>query len=164
MNYTCKNLIMKTLILTLFLSILFFSNQAIAQKSKVKIKNGIATVDGSPYLKLKKISNVEISLFSLKSNEEEVAVSWLNYPDPAKVSSSNPEGLVRWVEFYFPALDLRCEVNSTTKKGLVKLFILHEIYVDGDLNEENVQKLVKRYGMRFSENRPNGNVKVIINN
>mgnify|MGYP001394367376 CR=1 FL=1 len=71
---------------------------------------------------------------------------------------------MRWVELYFPSLDLRCEVNSATRKGLINLLIQHKIYVDGDLNEENVQKLVKRYGMRFSENRPNGNVKIIINN
>lgn len=155
---------MKTTLFTILLSILFISNQACAQKAKIKIKDGIASVDGSPYLKWKKISSIEASLSSLKVEDEEIAASWLNYPDPARVSDSNPKGLVRWIELYFPTLDLRCEVSSDTRKGLINLLIHHKIYVDGDLNEENVKKLVKRYGMRFSENRPNGNVKVIINN
>ena len=155
---------MKTLLLSLLLSTLFISNQANAQKMKVKIKDGIATVDGTPYLNWKKINSVEASIYSLKLNEEEIAAIWLNYPDPARVSEANPKGSVRWVELYFPTLDLRCEVRSSSRKEIVKLLIQHEIYVDGDLNEENVEKLVKRQGMRFSENRPNGNVKVIINN
>jgi hypothetical protein len=155
---------MKILLLTLLLSTLFISNQANAQKTKVKIKDGIANVDGNPYLNWKKISSVKASISSLNSDEEEIAASWLNYPDPAQVSDANPKGLVRWVELYFPELDLRCEVSSASRKELVKLLIQHKIYVDGELNQENVEKLVKRYGMRFSENRPNGNVKVIINN
>ena len=155
---------MKTFIFTLVLSLLFISNQANAQKTKIKIKDGIASVDGKPYLKWKKINSTEAFLSSLKVDEEEIAASWLNYTDPARVSDSNPKGLVRWIELYFPNLDLRCEVSSTTRKGLINLLIQYKIYVDGDLNEENVQKLVKRYGMRISENRPSGNVKVIINN
>lgn len=155
---------MKTLLLTLLLSTLFISIQANAQKTKVKIKNGIASVDGKPYLKWKKINSVEASLSSLKSDEEEIAATWLNYSDPAQVSDANPKGLVRWIELYFPTLDLRCEVRSSTRKELVKLLVQHEIYRDEELNQENVEKLVKRYGMRFSENRPTGSVKVIINN
>lgn len=155
---------MKTTVLTIFLSFFFISFQANAQKTKIKIKDGIASVDGKPYLKWKKINSVEASISSLNVDEEEIAASWLNYPDPARVSDSNPKGLVRWIELYFPTLDLRCEVGSASRKGLINLLIRHNIYVDGHLNEENVNKLVKRYGMKFSENRPNGNVKVIINN
>ena len=83
---------MKVTFFTILLSILFISNQANAQKTKVKIKDGIASVDGTAYLKWKKISSVEASLSSLKVEDEEIAVSWLNYPDPARVSDSNPKG------------------------------------------------------------------------
>ena len=155
---------MKTLLITILLSTFCISNSAIAQKAKVKIKDGIATVDGDPYLKWTKITSVEASLSSLTVDDEEIAAIWRNYPDPARVSEANPKGLVRWVELYFPTLDLRCEVRSASRKELVKILIQHKIYVDGNLNEENVQKLVNRQGMRYSESRPNGNVKVIINN
>lgn len=155
---------MKNILITILLSTFFIFNQANAQKTKVKIKDGSATVDGEKYIKWKKISSVEASLSSLLIDEEEIAASWLNYPDPARVSDANPKGLVRWVELYFPSLDLRCEVQSSTRKGLVKLLIQHKIYVDGSLSQENVLKLVKRQGMRFSENKPNGSVNIIINN
>lgn len=155
---------MKTILFTLLLSTFFISNHANAQKTKVKIKDGIAHVDGDPFLKWKKITGVEASISGLESEDEEIVALWLDYPDPTRVSDANPKGLVRWVELYFPTFDLRCEMSSMGRKGLVKAFIDHKIYVDGVLNEENVQKLVKRQGMRFSENRPGGNVNVIINN
>lgn len=153
---------MKPLLLTLLLSALFISNQAAAQK--IKFKDGIVTVDGVPYLKWKDLNSVEASLSSLHSEEEEIAASWLNYPDPARVSDANPQGLVRWIEVYFPAQDLRCEILGGSRKELIDVLLDQNIYVDGVLNAENVQKLVKRYGMRVTENRPGGKVNIIINN
>ena len=137
---------------------------SVSLAQKVKIKDNIANVDGTPYLKWEKVSSVEASIMSLNSTEEEIFASWLNYSDPTQVSNANPEGKVRWIELYFPTLDLRCEIKSTSRKELVKLLIQNTIYVDGALSEENTQKLVKKYGMRFSDNRPGNNVKVIINN
>lgn len=155
---------MKTLLVTLLLGSVFISNVAYAQKAKVKIKDGIAKVDGSPYLKWKKINNIEASLSGLTSEEEEIVATWRSYIDPNQVSQSNPKGTVGWIELYFPELDLRCEVDNATRKQLVKLLIQHNIYENDKLNEENVQKLVNRYGMRISANRPNGTINVIINN
>lgn len=153
---------MKPILLTILFSSLFISNQVAAQK--IKFKDGIVTVDGTPYLKWKDLNSVEASLSSLQSDEEEIAASWLNYPDPARVSDANPQGLVRWIELYFPSMDLRCEILGGSRKELIDALLDHSIYVNGVLNAENVQKLVKRYGMRVSENRPGGNVNIIINN
>lgn len=155
---------MKALLVTLLLSTLFISNQANAQKVKVKIKDNVAIVDGNPYFNIILINNSECSISSLNSEDEEISAMWLDYPDPAQISDSNPKGLVRWIELYFPELNLRVEVNTSGRKGLVRLLIQNKIYVDGELNAENVQKMVTKYGMRFSTNRPTGGVNVIIQN
>jgi len=143
------------------ISMCFFG---MSNAQKIKINDNVATVDGKPFVKWGKVNSMESTIASLNSEEEEIAARWMNYPDPAHVSEANPKGLVRWIELYFPTLDLRCEVSNSTRKELIKLFIRHNIFVEGELNAENVAKMVKRYGMSFSENRPNNNVKVIINN
>jgi hypothetical protein len=153
---------MKT-ILTLLLSTLFVTNLAHAQKQKIKIKDGYALVDDEQYVKWDDRSSLEASIQGLNAEGEEIVALWLNYPDPARVSSANPKGLVNWVELYFPTLDLRCEIEPSTRKNVIQWLLDHNIYVDGELNAENVEKLVKRQGMRYSESRPNS-VKVIINN
>ena len=153
---------MKT-ILTLILSTLFITNQAYAQKAKIKIKDGYALVDGEQYVKWDNRSGVEVSIQGLNAEGEEIVALWLNYPHPARVSDANPKGLVNWVELYFPTLDLRCEIESSSRKNVIQWLLDHNIYVDGELNAENVEKLVKRQGMRYSESRPN-RVNVIINN
>jgi len=137
-------------------------NISIAQK--VKIKDNFAKVDGVPYLKWEKVSSIESSIRGLNATEEEIFASWLSYSDKNLITSANPEGKVRWVELYFPTLDLRCEIMSSSRKEVVRTLIRNGIYVEGVLNEENVRNLFKKYGMRFSENRPNSNIKVIINN
>ncbi len=47
---------------------------------------------------------------------------------------------------------------------LVKFIILNKLYLDGVLNADNVDTLINKYGMRYTENRPNNGVTVIINN
>ncbi len=148
--------------ITIFAIALMLFNMSFAQK--VKIKDNFALVDGAPYIQWEKVSSIESSLRGLNSTEEEIFASWLNYSDPARVTSANPEGKVRWVELYFPTLELRCEVRSCSRKELVKTLMRNNIYVDGLLSKENTLKLVKKYGMRFSESKPNSNIKVIINN
>jgi hypothetical protein len=152
---------MKNILLLIFLSLITLSG--IAQK--VKIKDNIAYVDGEAYLNWEKRSMAnEASIMGINSSEEEVSMMYLNYSDPTKVSNSNPEGKVRWVEVNFLTLDLKCEVATRTHKGLAKLLYQSNIYVDGVLNEANATKFVKKYGMKFSDNRPGGNVNIIINN
>jgi hypothetical protein len=89
---------------------------------------------------------------------------YLNYTDPNQVTDSNPQGKVRWVEINFVELNMKCEVSSRTQKGLVRLIYENDLYADGKLDLEKVQRFVNKYGMRFSGNRPSNNVNVIINN
>jgi hypothetical protein len=132
---------------------------------KAKIKNDIGYIDGKAYCEWVRLNmGNEASVRALNAEQEEIYVAYRNYTDPVEVSKSNPEGKVRWMEVYFPAFDLRCEVENRTHKGLLKLFYQNNLYVDGQLNRENAERFVKKFGMRFSENRRNGNVNIIIKN
>lgn len=146
--------------LLLLLCLLFVSGTASAQK--VKIKDEIASVDGVEYVKWIKKRGTEITVTALNSDVELIFIQYLSYADPSKISKSNPEGKVRWIELNFLEQSLICEVGSLSQKGLVKLLLDNKIFVDGELNVVNVEKFVVKYGTRFSENRPSS--VIIINN
>ena len=131
---------------------------------KIKIKDDIATVDGTPFLHFNySMSENSITISGIESDHDEIYATYLDYNDPKQATSSNPNGTVRWIELNFLTLDLKCEVDSQSKKMLVKLIIKHKLYEGGALNVANVNTLISKFGMRFTENRPNG-VTVIINN
>ena len=150
--------------LLMVIGLLTFSISSFSQK--VKIKDEIATVDGTPTLKVVTASAFDntITISGLSSTQDEIFATYLDYEDPNKVSASNPEGKVRWIELNFLTSGVKCEISSQGKKGLVKFIVNNKLYVDGVLNEDNVNVVVQKYGMRFSENRPNAGVTVIINN
>lgn len=101
---------------------------------------------------------------SLSGEKDEIFVSYLSYINPKLISSSNPKGSVAYVQLNFIGLDLKCEIEHRTPKGLVKFLIENEIYVGGISNEENVSILIAKYGMRYTANRPSRNVIINIGN
>jgi hypothetical protein len=142
---------------------LLFITTAFGQK--VKIKDDIAIVDKTPYVKFTTITfGSDYAIKHVNSSEDEISILYLDYTDPNKVASGNPDGKVRWIEVNFVTLGLKCEVDSRGRKGFAKLLFLSNIYIDDRLNEENVNKFVSKYGTRFSDNRPDGNTTIIINN
>lgn len=146
----------------LFICLFTFSVSGFSQK--IKIKDDVATVDGQPFLKFNySMAENSITISGINSDEDEIYASYLDYNDPKQATSSNPNGTVRWIELNFLTLNLKCEVDSQTKKMLVKFIIKHKLYEGGTLNADQVNTLISKFGMRYSENRPNG-VTVIINN
>ena len=136
-----------------------------AYGQKVKLKNDVALVDGTPYITFTTITfGSDYAIKNVKSTEDEISILYLDYTDPTKTSSGNPDGKVRWIEVNFLTFDLKCEVDSRGRKGFAKLLYLSKIYVDDQLNEDNVTKFVNKYGTKFSDNRPGGNTTIIINN
>lgn len=133
---------------------------------KVKIKKDVAIVDGAPFVEFKTITfGSDYSIKHVNSSEEEISILYLDYVDPSKATKGNPEGKVRWIEVNFVTLNLKCEVDSRTRKGFAKMIYLSNLYTDGKLNPDNVQKFVNKYGTKFSDNRPeNGGTTIIINN
>lgn len=149
--------------------ILFIATLIIAGVSygqKVKISDDIASVDDQPYVKFTTITfGSDYSIKSVSSDVEEISILYLDYNDPQQVSKGNPEGKVRWIEVSFLTLGLKCEVESRTRKGFVKMLYLSNIYVDGKLHVDNAKAFVSKYGTKFSDNRPQtGNTTIIINN
>lgn len=147
-----------------FALLLFVGISFAGISQKVKIKDDVASVDGTDYLIVtKRVLGNELSIKGMDAEMEEISCMYLDYKDENEKSESNKSGTVDWIELNFIDLGLRCEVPAVFPKGMVKMLYENKIYVDGQLNEENVNRLVKKYGMRYSENRPGGNVNIIIN-
>lgn len=145
-------MVMKNILLFLFVSLI--ASASFSQKTKVK--DNIATVDGVPFLNWDLRNGSEISISGINSTQEEIFAMYLDYLDPNKVTSANPQGRVSWIELNFVTLQKKCEIDSRGQGGLVKFIYENNLYVDNVLNAENVEKLVYKYGMRFSEGRPKG--------
>lgn len=147
---------------TLLIAFLFVGMIGFSQK--VKIKDGVAMVDGVPYISYTKLNMGNDASIAELYQPEQIYASFQGYKDPNEISKSNPEGRVRWIEINFLDLKIKCEVQSMTNKGLVKLLYRNKVFVDGKLNAENAKRFCQKFGMRYSENRPNGSVNIIINN
>lgn len=105
----------------------------------------------------------EISISGINSTQEEIYVMYLDYSDPNKITKSNPEGKVRWIELNFLTLGKKCEIDSRMHGGLLKFLYENNVYTEGVLNSDSVNTLVQKYGMRFSEGRPGAKVNIYIN-
>jgi hypothetical protein len=149
----------------LLLGFIFLSYQSSAQK--VKIKDNIVSIDGEHYMQWEKgPMGMDATIKPIGSNVQEIFMTYQDYIDRNEITKSNPEGKVRWIELNFLTSGLKCEVSSRTHKALAKLIYDNEIYINDELDLENVQRFVKKYGNKFSENRAaqNGNINIIINN
>ena len=146
----------------ILLGISLFTLPALAQK--IKFKDDLAYVDDAVYVKwVKRVAGTEVAVSAKNGENEELSIMYFDYVDPNVITKSNPEGKVRWVEFNFLSLNQKCEVESRGHKGLVKMMLENKIYMDGELNAENVARFVQKYGTKFSDNRPGGKVTIIIN-
>jgi len=132
---------------------------------KVKIDENIASVDGVEYIyyEKKNMAN-DASVHGLSSDHEEMYLTFQSYNDPSQATKSNPEGKVRWIEVNFLDLGLKCEIPSNTHKTVVKMFYENNIFNEGKVDPAAAERFVSKYGTKFSDNRRNGNVNIIINN
>lgn len=146
----------------LLISIVFIASVTFGQK--VKIKNDIASVDKEPFLEFTTITfGSDYSIKHVDAEEEQISILYLSYMDPSQSSSGNPDGNVRWIEVNFLPFNMKCEIDTRTRKQFTKLIYLSNIYEDGKINKENVVKFVNKYGTKYSDNRPKGNTNIIIN-
>lgn len=150
--------------LNLTLFVLFFSFAVFSQK--IKIKKGTVFVDGEETMYIKPDGTLtnEVSYFFMGSEEEFLFTTYLDYSDPSEISSANPKGLVRYIEMNFIGLNKKFEISTRGRKNVVKFLLDNHVIVEGKINEKAVDKLVMKYGMRFSEQQKNGGVQIIINN
>ena len=146
----------------LLLCISFFASAGFTQK--VKMKKDIAYVDKEPFLEFTTITfGSDYSIKHVNAEEEQISILYLSYKDPSQSSSGNPDGNVRWIEVNFLPFNMKCEIDTRTRKQFTKLIYLSNIYEDGKINKENVVKFVNKYGTKYSDNRSKGNTNIIIN-
>lgn len=132
---------------------------------KVKLVDDIAFVDGNKYIYYKKQNMAnDASVRGVNAGHEELFLTYVSYKDKDQATSGNPEGWVRWMEFNFLDLGIKCEVKNHSHKDMVKLMFDNKLFVNGVIDPSAAQRFVDKYGMRFTENRRNTNVNIIINN
>lgn len=147
----------------ILLTVLLVSTVAFGQK--VKLEETTAFVDDVEYINYEKKNMAnDASVRGLKADHEELFLTFQSYVDPNQITKSNPEGKVRWVEFNFLDLGIKCEVPSHTHKAMVKMIYDNNLFVDGKIDPAAAERFVSKYGMKFTEARRNGNVNIIINN
>lgn len=144
---------------------LTFVSMLSAFGQKVKIDENIASVDGVEYIyyEKKNMAN-DASVHGLSTDHEEIYLTYQSYNDPSQASKANPEGKIRWIEVNFLDLGIKCEIPNNTHKAVVKMIYENNLFTDGKVDPESAERFVSKYGTKFSDNRRNGNVNVIINN
>lgn len=132
---------------TLILSILTFLFTVSVSAQKIKIKKGNVTVDGVLMFKTDAGTfSQEKSIYDLNDNEL-VFIQWDSFIDTATGEE------VKYNIISFPDLDLKMEVSINTFKSILKKFIKNNLFENGTLVEEKVERFVKKYGSEFSKRR-----------
>ncbi|WP_299114780.1 hypothetical protein [uncultured Winogradskyella sp.] len=127
---------MKTIkVLTIIFGILFTFN---LQAQKVKIKKGIAYVDGVEYVKVERESG-DMSIYSIQDDEE---IIFIKYHDPTPNNKQNMDSydIVRFVDF-----DVEVELKETRKK-IIKMLYKGKVIKDGKIDKDRLKKFVTKYG------------------
>jgi hypothetical protein len=114
---------------------------------KVKIKKGIAYVDGKPYLKFVREKPGQGSFYSLDGENEFV---FLKFYDPTPDNNQNNDSywIVRLID-----TGQEVEFSQATKAQIVRAIYNSKIISDDKLIPEKVQKFVNKYGADSNRNR-----------
>lgn len=146
----------------LIFSVVALMSSAFGYSQKVKIKKGIAYVDKVEYLKLDDCGgfSTTCTLMTLE-NEDFLSMQFESYQKPNPVPR-NPKSKapyrstvkVSYVIAKFLDFDLDFESSLNKKKLIKALFKSKVIDENGQVNQENAKKFVRKYGERISVNRP----------
>ena len=146
---------MKSLLITtlLFISFGFTSS---GSKPKIKQKDNLVTVEGTPYFKHEMTRAVFGYNISSPDGEQLFFLRQEKYNDPTKATKSNSTTTV----YYYSLIreggtEVLCELRSAGGKYLAKLLMEYTVLdTNGKIIEANFQKMVTHAGMTFSANRP----------
>lgn len=152
---------MKNLILLFTTVVLLFCvTNVSAQKLKVKIKKDIAYVDDVEYLDMSDCTALNCAIKSL-TGEDVLVIQFESFekPNPVKRNpkSKSPYSSTvteRYSVIKFLGIDLEFE-SEFTRKTLIRAMFENEVMnEDGTVNEENANKLAKKFGRDISSNKP----------
>ena len=146
---------------TILFCLLAFVVISPAHAQKVKIKKGIAYVDGKAYLNLKEVVGRTITYKNMQEKELFV-VQYDSYekknpspPNPRSSAPYKPYVTVTYITLKFLDHDLEFETDITSKKELIKALYLNKVVNQyGEINIENAMRFAKKYGKDISGKRP----------
>ena len=139
--------------------ILFVAFSSSAQK--VKVKKGIAYVDGVAYVDLEDCDNLSCTYKSMNGTEI-LSVQWDSF-EKANPVKRNPKSrspyqatvTERYSIIKFFDFDLEFESKLVTRKKIIKsLYKNNVIDEEGNASEENAIRFAKKYGKDISGTRP----------
>lgn len=158
---------MKKIFLFLILSTISFS----AFSQKVDVKKNEILQDGQAIALIEKDGCTVITTscsFYISSLDGE---SWITIVeetmyDPAKITSTNEDGKVRYLRFSFTGIDGVAEVANpalinTKPKDIAKIIVKAKLIKNGTLDENAIRNFINANGTRFSDRQKEINPKVI---
>jgi len=128
---------MKTKFFITLFTLVVFSQVSFGQK--IKVKKGIAYVDGKEYVKTEKNAG-NMSIYALNGDDE---IIFLKYYDPTPSNDQNRDNyyIVRFIDD-----NKKVDILNKTRKGILKLlFKGNVINEDGTINDEKMNKFVSKY-------------------
>jgi hypothetical protein len=158
-----KKLPMKSIFSFLFLLVITIS--AFSQKQKITVDDDIIKADGVDYAKIEKKSGLSFD-FTIKSLDgtDLIYFKFMEYNNPNKVNSGNPNGRVTYYEVIFFGSGEKCEVQSPgTKKGVAKIVAENNLVKENAVDAEAEKKFILISGSNYSKEKESLNdPKVII--
>ncbi|MFK7808277.1 MAG: hypothetical protein AB8F74_10795 [Saprospiraceae bacterium] len=136
------------------LSLFIFVSSYAQKDPKVKFKKGIVTVDGVPFLKVEKMKGINARTVYNMQDEKLFFFRIDSYTDIDKISDSNPKGNVSYSSvFQGEGTEVLFEYGFGFKP-FGKLLLEFEVIDDnGQIIEENLEKMAAMVGMEYSRNR-----------
>ena len=136
---------MKTNIIITIFTLIVFSLSSFGQK--VKIKKGIASIDGIPYVKTEKEAG-NLSIYGLKSDSELIFIKYYD-PTPDNLQNTDWYYIVRFLES-----KKELEILKSLK-GIIKLLYKDKVINEnGTINEEKMDVFISKYGSDISGRSP----------
>jgi hypothetical protein len=136
-----------------------------AQKQKITFDEDTILVDGVRYgiLERKSGPSGDHVVKSL-DGKEQIYLKLLDFYDPAKVSSSNPNGRETYFEVTFLNSGAKCEVDAPGgKKWTAKIIVENQLLKGNEVDADAEKKFILINGTKFTERKNAlGGPKVII--
>lgn len=152
---------MKTILLTLLTFFVF----SIGFSQKIKIKNDIVSIDGTPAFKMELRVLNEMMILSDLDGKKLAIFQMEAYNDSKYISQGNPNGRVTYYSATFYDENMsKCEFDAPgLRKAVARYINDFGLIKDNQLDEAAVAQFVKIHGTKFSDERNSSSTIIIIN-
>jgi hypothetical protein len=149
----------------LFIFVVLFSFLGFSQD--IKLKKGDVLVDEKVWLNYDGCGGFSgnCSLMMISNKEEVIYMNLVIVPGVEPITNYNKTGDLKYIEVKFLGLNRTIELQMTFKKAISILYNSKCINEDGTFDEDNVQRLIEKYGTPFSDRlktRTNNNTNTVL--